>query len=148
MEITNRKQLKEFIDRGFTAEIYKLFGVFSCDFFPFENLMTSKEEENIGNWTDKEIAERLWKERISTVFNGVRFYFETHEQLKRFCEIAEKDEQRRCKIKKIFRFLAALFILFVISAWTLKGLEYLTEKTRQVRLDADYTEEMLRTYRD
>lgn len=51
-------------------------------------------------------------------------------------------------MKKAFRFLVALFILFVICAWTLKGLEYLTEKTRQVRLDADYTEEMLRTYRD
>ena len=51
-------------------------------------------------------------------------------------------------MKKAFRFLAALFILFVVCAWTLKGLEYLTEKTRQVRLDADYTEVMLRTYRD
>ena len=52
------------------------------------------------------------------------------------------------KMKKAFRFLAALFILFVVCAWTLKGLEYLTEKTRQVRLDADYTEVMLRAYRD
>lgn len=58
------------------------------------------------------------------------------------------EEHKGNKMKKAFRFLASLFILFVIGAWTLKGLEYLTERTRETRLNADYTEEMLRTYRD
>lgn len=50
--------------------------------------------------------------------------------------------------EKIISFICSFLFVLALILWTVKGLEYLTEKTRQVRLDADYTEEMLRTYRD
>ena len=60
----------------------------------------------------------------------------------------QEKPEKESKLKKAINFvLATAFVLFV-GVYAIKGLEYLTEKTRQVRLDADYTEEMLRTYRD
>lgn len=70
------KQLKN----GVSAPLCQEIGAWSCDFRPFE-----KREYKIGSVD----IDRLNDEQLSTVYSGVRFYFETPEQLKAFCEMTE-----------------------------------------------------------
>lgn len=70
------KQLKN----GVSAPLCQKIGAWSCDFRPFE-----KREYKIGIVD----IDRLNDEQLSTVYSGVRFYFETPEQLKAFCEMTE-----------------------------------------------------------
>ena len=70
------KQLKN----GVSAPLCQDIGAWSCDFRPFE-----KREYKIGSVD----IDRLNNEQLSTVYSGVRFYFETPEQLKAFCEMIE-----------------------------------------------------------
>lgn len=50
--------------------------------------------------------------------------------------------------ERIFSVVTSILVLVALGFWTLKGLEYLTEKTRETKLNADYTEVMLKTYKD
>lgn len=70
------KQLKN----GVSAPLCRDIGAWSCDFRPFE-----KREYQI----DSIDIDRLNGEQLSTVYRGIRFYFETPEQLKAFCEMIE-----------------------------------------------------------
>lgn len=70
------KQLKN----GVSAPLCQEIGAWSCDFRPFE-----KREYKIGSVD----IDRLNDEQLSTVYSGVRFYFETPVQLKAFCEMIE-----------------------------------------------------------
>lgn len=70
------KQLKN----GVSAPLCQEIGAWSCDFRPFE------EREYQIDSTD---IDRLNREQLSTVYRGIRFYFETPEQLKAFCEMIE-----------------------------------------------------------
>lgn len=81
-----KKEIDAFIDNGITAKIHELLGVFSCDFFPFmeQHLMTNDDGEPD--------IERIKKEQYSTVYRGIRFYFDTPEQLQAFCETIELKE--------------------------------------------------------
>lgn len=70
------KQLKN----GVSAPLCQEIGAWSCDFRPFE-----KREYKIGSID----IDRLNNEQLSTVYRGIRFYFETPEQLNAFCEMIE-----------------------------------------------------------
>lgn len=70
------KQLKN----GVSAPLCQEIGAWGCDFRPFE-----KREYQI----DSIDIDRLNGEQLSTVYRGIRFYFETPEQLKAFCEMIE-----------------------------------------------------------
>ena len=50
--------------------------------------------------------------------------------------------------EKIVGLICAVLFITALIGWTVKGWQYLDAKTRDVSLNADYTEEMLRTYRD
>lgn len=50
--------------------------------------------------------------------------------------------------EKIVGLICAVLFITALVLWTVKGLAYLDAKTRDVSLNADYTEEILRTYRD
>lgn len=50
--------------------------------------------------------------------------------------------------EKIVAFICAALFITALVLWTVKGLAYLDAKTRDVSLNADYTEEMLKMYRD
>jgi hypothetical protein len=63
-----------------SAPLCRDIGSWSCDFRPFE-----KREYQIGSID----IDRLNDEQLSTVYRGIRFYFETPEQLKAFCEMIE-----------------------------------------------------------
>lgn len=102
-EIKTSAQLKEYLSKGISGDIYKKFGIWSCDFYPFKEMGLTydeeifykkvKESESDELLLNREVAERLIKERISTVFNNIEFYFETREQLKAFCDIAENTHE-------------------------------------------------------
>lgn len=50
--------------------------------------------------------------------------------------------------EKIVTFICAALFIVALVLWTVKGLAYLDAKTRDVSLNADYTEQMLKMYRD
>lgn len=101
MEITNKWQMIEYLEKGLSRDIYKRFGVFSVDFYPFEGKHT-REYERLVSFIDddsieddeeievtKEDLADAMRANISTVFHGIRFYFYKYEDLKKFCEIVE-----------------------------------------------------------
>lgn len=102
-DVKNRQQMKEYLAQGIGGKIFKDFGVFSCNFYPFQESFTDKEQEivdflkdkDVGDYEtitiEKEILEMFSRERISTIFNGITFYFKNHKDLKRFCDIIDID---------------------------------------------------------
>lgn len=50
--------------------------------------------------------------------------------------------------EKIIALICAVLFITALVLWTIKGFAYLDAKTRDVSLNADYTEEILRTYRN
>lgn len=50
--------------------------------------------------------------------------------------------------EKIVALICAVLFIVALIGWTVKGWQYLDAKTRDVSLNADYTEEMLKMYRD
>lgn len=50
--------------------------------------------------------------------------------------------------EKIVTLICAVLFITALVLWTVKGLAYLEAKTRDVSLNADYTEQMLEMYRD
>ncbi len=50
--------------------------------------------------------------------------------------------------EKIVALICAVMFITALVLWTIKGLAYLDAKTRDVSLNADYTEQMLKMYRD
>lgn len=50
--------------------------------------------------------------------------------------------------EKIVALICAVLFIVALCGWTVKGWKYLDAKTRDVSLNADYTEQMLRSYRD
>ena len=102
-DVKNRQQMKEYLAQGISGKIFKDFGVFSCNFYPFEESLTDEEQEivdflkdkDVGDYEtitiEKEILEMFSRERISTIFNGITFYFIYHKDLKRFCDIIDND---------------------------------------------------------
>lgn len=50
--------------------------------------------------------------------------------------------------EKIVALIYAVLFIVALGGWTIKGWQYLDAKTRDVSLNADYTEQMLKTYRD
>lgn len=50
--------------------------------------------------------------------------------------------------EKIVALICAVLFIVALVLWTIKGWQYLDAKTRDVSLNADYTEEMLKMYRD
>lgn len=82
-----KQEIDAIIDNGITAKIHSLLGVWSCNFFPFE-------EDTLPTNDDGEYdIERIIKERNSTVYRGIRFYFDTPEQLKAFCMALEQKDK-------------------------------------------------------
>ena len=83
-----KQELDTMIDNGVSAKIHKLLGVWSCNFYPFE-------EDTLPTDDDGEYdIEQIVKERNSTVYRGIRFYFDTPEQLKVFCETLEQKDNK------------------------------------------------------
>lgn len=83
-----KQELDTMIDNGISGLIYKHFGCWSCDFQPFVKNPISKTDYG------KIDVERLIAERHSTVYRGIRFYFENVDQLKVFCEIVEQKDNK------------------------------------------------------
>lgn len=81
-----RQEIDSMIDNGITAKIHELLGVWSCNFFPFEEDLLPTNDD--GEYD----IERIIKERNSTVYRGIRFYFDTPEQLKAFCIALEQKD--------------------------------------------------------
>lgn len=50
--------------------------------------------------------------------------------------------------EKIVALIYAVLFMVALCGWTVKGWQYLDAKTRDVSLNADYTEQMLKMYRD
>lgn len=50
--------------------------------------------------------------------------------------------------EKIVALICAVLFMTALVLWTIKGFSYLNAKTRDVSLNADYTEVMLKMYRD
>ncbi len=89
-----KAELDTMIDNGISGLFYKHFGCWSCDFQPFvDNPIPKTDDGEID-------AERLIAERHSTVYRGIRFYFETCEQLKAFCEIVEQKGEQMITIEQ------------------------------------------------
>lgn len=84
-KVDPKQELDEMIDRGISGLFYKKYGCWSCDFQPFSNHTPLPTEDN-GETID---VERLAQERYSTVYRGIRFYFDNGDQLKAFCKIIE-----------------------------------------------------------
>ena len=69
-------------------DMYTKFGVYSVHFFPFEDQNLSTYGE-IGGQTEEQYQKSLKEYLLSTVYDGIRYFFETPEQLKAFCEMVE-----------------------------------------------------------
>ena len=67
---------------------------------------------------------------------------------KQYDDMCLEPQDKESLYEKIISFICSFLFILALVLWTVKGLEYLTEKTRQVRLDADYTEQMLKMYRN
>ena len=84
-KVDPKQELDEMIDKGISGLFYKKYGCWSCDFYPFCNNNVPPTEDD-GETID---VERLVLERYSTVYRGIRFYFDNGDQLKAFCKIVE-----------------------------------------------------------
>ena len=81
-----KQEIDNIIDNGITGKIHEQLGVWSCNFFPFE-------EDPLPTNNDGEYdIEQIIKERNSTVYRGIRFYFDTPEQLEVFCMAIEQKD--------------------------------------------------------
>jgi hypothetical protein len=79
MKIKNKKF--KFNDYKF-GEMYPKFGIIATHFLPFDEV----RERDL---TDEDDIKDLLSYQLSTVYNGIRYFFETPEQLKVFCEMVE-----------------------------------------------------------
>ena len=90
--------INRLMQSGALVDLYKLLGCYRVNFHPFEDTLTEEEtdlykqimngslEEVTGQASDfQTFAESIY----STVYRGWRWYFETPQQLKRFCDILE-----------------------------------------------------------
>lgn len=50
--------------------------------------------------------------------------------------------------EKVIALICAVLFIVALIGWMVKGWQYLDAKTRDVSLNADYTEQMLKMYRD
>jgi len=103
MEVKNKKQMIEYLNKGISGDIYKRFECYSTHFRPFEKNYTEEEkvvldfvkDDNKKDYETIEVSKQdlfsLLESNISTVFNGYRFYFEDYKKLEEFCKIVETD---------------------------------------------------------
>ena len=96
-KITTKAELDEYIDGGISGDAYRLFGAWACNFKPFSDVQTN-EEEALRALVDSNpteitvspfIISQLLREKYTTVYRGIKFYFENGATLKRFCDILE-----------------------------------------------------------
>ena len=69
-------------------EQYEKFGIYSVHFMPFENQDLGAYSPQMG-LSEEEYIAKLKEYQYSTVYKGIRYYFESPEQLKSFCEMVE-----------------------------------------------------------
>ncbi|MFA7658799.1 MAG: hypothetical protein WCY19_05140 [Candidatus Gastranaerophilaceae bacterium] len=70
------------------GELYSRFGITATHFMPFDN----QSLENYGDaqgLTEEEYLQQIKNYLYSTVYQGIRYFFETPEQLKEFCKMVE-----------------------------------------------------------
>ena len=101
-EIQNKQQMIEYLENGISGDIFKRFGVYSVDFYPFEGKHTQEQCRLVDFINDDDVDDdaeiSVTKEDLqdamqankSTIFHGMRFYFYSYIDLKNFCEIVEK----------------------------------------------------------
>lgn len=78
------KQIK-FYNKYTPKEQNEKFGIVSVHFEPFEDMEYIYENENV-----EEAYESLEEYVHSTIYQGFRYFFNSLENLKQFCELAEK----------------------------------------------------------
>lgn len=102
-KIMTKAELDEYLAGG-TGYIHQLLGVTRVHFYPFDYGYTDEEQAlvDLVNYEKKlddadkydlqeaiKAAENFIELQYSTVYKGIRFYFDNGEDLKRFCEIVE-----------------------------------------------------------
>lgn len=103
--IATKAELDEYLAGGVSGNIYKLLGVTRVHFYPFDYGYTDEEQELVDLVNDKsrldditdvsdlfsaiEAAEGFIELQYSTVYKGMRFYFESGVALQHFCDIVE-----------------------------------------------------------
>jgi len=67
-------------------QLHEKFGCIMCCFYPFDKIENLLSDTGL---TEEEYLQSLKDYALSTVHKGIRYYFETPEQLKSFCEMVE-----------------------------------------------------------
>lgn len=98
-KITTKQELDEYLAHGVSGDLYRLLGVCRVNLYPFETLRLESEQRLIDLIKGKkdyaeikttvESVSGFIELEFSTVYHGMRFYFQNGEDLKRFCDIAE-----------------------------------------------------------
>ena len=100
--INTKKELDEYLDNGVSGDAYRLFGASACNFQPFSDSQTEEETllREVIESAPAEITMSTWavvqllNEKYTTVYRGIKFYFESGTALKRFCDLVEQKEQQ------------------------------------------------------
>lgn len=90
-----KEELDYAVEHSPTAKTFAMTGAYRVSFSPFANTLT-EEEQDVKNKIERgdEMIEscaddlQIFVEHLySTVYHGYRWYFETPEKLKAFCEV-------------------------------------------------------------
>lgn len=97
-KMLTRYEINRLLDKGCTIEVGQTLEAYRVSFRPFENtlsdaerdlykqIMRGDEEVTGSGWDLQVFAESLY----STVYRGWRFYFDTPQKLREFCECLER----------------------------------------------------------
>lgn len=97
-----KAEFDKMIENGVTAPAARAVGAYRIGFYPFELLQT-QEEINLtcdlkrakhdydDIVTTKDTIEHLLEERFTQTYRGIKYYFETGDALKRFCDMLESN---------------------------------------------------------
>ena len=84
----NDKQIN-FYNKFTPKEQNEKFGIIAVHFEPFEDMDYVWEQDH-DTYTIEECQETLKEYCHSTIYQGFRYFFNSLENLKKFCEMAEK----------------------------------------------------------
>jgi len=83
--VKSKEEFDALIKEGIPSNLYEKIGAYRLHLYPFEDAMMVPGI----NSNPEEIIESLKELAFSTVYKGVRYYFENGHKLKQFCDLIE-----------------------------------------------------------
>lgn len=85
--------MNNFYNQYTPKQFWEEFGCYSVDFYPFEDQQLNEHDPTRG-LNESEYQDRIKEYFYSTVYQGIRYFFEEPACLQKFCEYIENLSER------------------------------------------------------